>query len=521
MSGNGSYKTAIIRVQRFNPDTDSHPTFTDYTVEARPGMTLLDALHTIKTEQDGSLTFRRSCRHAICGSCGMNVNGVNILACESPLKDHLDAEGRVTIRPLPYLPILKDLVVDRDSFWEQYHRVKPWMIPPDELPEREFRVMPEEVASYRDAEHCIMCGICYSACPVINVDKGFLGPHAMLKGFLRVLDSRDAHPDEHLVESSTVWDCTTCYLCCEQCPKELDPGKTSPDLRARLVEDSKVPRKLGNALTSTFRNNNPFEMAHSDRQAWQADLPVKDALSEAVDALYFTCCMSCYDPRAQKASQAMLRVMDAAGVTLGTLGSNEACCGSEIRRLGELGLFEMIVEERTELLSAAQTNRVVTSSPHCYDVYSNHYPGLETTTQHYAQYIAALMDEGKLKLSGVFAHKVTYHDPCYLGIQNGVFEDPRRVLQAIEGLELVEMEHHAENSLCCGGGGGRMWFEGHETATSHMSHERVREALETGAEVLATACPFCMNMLDDAIKTLGVTDRIRVMDIMEIVEEAI
>jgi len=512
-------KNATLRIQRFNPETDQEPHFETYPIQVMEGMTILDALHKVKAEQDGSLTFRRSCRHGICGSCAMNINGVNMLACENPLLEHLDQDAQITIRPLSYLPLIKDLVVDRESFWNAYEKIKPWLIPPEVPPKRESRVQPDEVSALKDAEHCIMCGACYSACPVIRLDKGFIGPHAMLKSFMRVTDAREAQPDAHLQDAWSVWDCTTCYLCVEQCPKELEPGQVAAALRNHLVEQGKVPPTVGAALTSTFRNNNPFEMSHDGRMAWAEDLELINALEQPAEALYFVCCIACYDPRAQKIAQAMVRSMKAAGVPLGSLMQEEACCGSEVRRLGEAGLFEMMVEERTELLQSAQSQQMITASPHCYDVYKHHYPDLPLPVEHYTQYVSRLITAGQLKFTGELPKRVTYHDPCYLGIQNGILDEPRHVLQSIPGLELVEMEHSHQNSYCCGGGGGRMWFEG--TGEGHLSHARVREALETGAEVLATACPFCLNMLDDAVKTLGVGDQIVVKDIMELVEEAL
>ncbi|MEJ2748077.1 MAG: 2Fe-2S iron-sulfur cluster-binding protein [Anaerolineae bacterium] len=170
-----STKTTI-RIQRFNPDKDKKPYFDEFVIEPTSDTTVLDALHMVKAEQDGSVTFRRSCRHAICGSCAMNVNGSNMLVCKTPLRSVTDKKGMVTIRPLPYLPIIKDLVVDRSSFWKQYQRVKPWLIPPDNVPEQEFRVSPEEVKALNDAETCIMCGACYSSCQVIAMNKEYIGP---------------------------------------------------------------------------------------------------------------------------------------------------------------------------------------------------------------------------------------------------------------------------------------------------------------------------------------------------------
>lgn len=234
MTANGASKTVTVRVQRFNPDVDKKPYLADFRVTMTPDTTILDALEGIKAEQDGSVTFRRSCRHAICGSCAMNVNGRNVLVCHEPLRKHLDRNGRVTIRPLPYLPIIKDLVVDRTAFWQQYLRVKPWLIPPVEMPETEFRVSPEEVEALNNAEKCIMCGACYSACPVVATNKQYIGPHALLKSFLRVLDPRDSAPAERLAEVGTgegVYRCHTIFNCIDACPKELDPTKAIETLR--------------------------------------------------------------------------------------------------------------------------------------------------------------------------------------------------------------------------------------------------------------------------------------------------
>jgi len=232
-----------LRIQRFNPDVDKKPYLQDFQVQREQGMTVLDALHKAKTEQDGSITYRRSCRHAICGSCAMNINGKNVLVCHTPVKEVLDKKGRVTIRPLPYLPVIKDLVVDRTAFWEQYLRVKPWLIPPDNVPEKEYRISPEEVNALQKAETCIMCGACYSACSVIGMTKKYIGPHALLKAFLRVLDPRDSAPDkrlEDLAGDDGVYRCHTIFNCIDACPKELNPTEAIETLRKLAQKRQKL-----------------------------------------------------------------------------------------------------------------------------------------------------------------------------------------------------------------------------------------------------------------------------------------
>ena len=174
--------TAKLKIKRYNPEKDKKPYYQTFEVEMTPETTVLGALEDIKANQDGSLTFRRSCRHAICGSCAMMVNRQNTLVCSKPLAETLDKNGEVVIDPLPYLPVLKDLVVDRSAFWEQYLKVKPWLVPPTEIPEKEFRMTQEEVDALEQAETCIMCGACYSACPVVAGNKTYVGPHALQKG---------------------------------------------------------------------------------------------------------------------------------------------------------------------------------------------------------------------------------------------------------------------------------------------------------------------------------------------------
>jgi succinate dehydrogenase / fumarate reductase iron-sulfur subunit len=239
---------ATVKVQRYTPETDAKPRMQSYEVPLRPGTTVLDALHQIKTEQDGTLTYRRSCRHAICGSCAMNVNGANRLVCSMPLSEQLDGSGTVTIKPLPYLPIIKDLVVDRSSFWEQYLRVKPWLVPPDDVPEKEFRMSPAEVEALQHAETCIMCGACYSSCQVIGLNKQYIGPHAALKAFLRVLDPRDSIPGERLEDLSGgdgVYRCHTIFNCIDACPKDLNPTRAIETLRKLAQKRAAYERERG------------------------------------------------------------------------------------------------------------------------------------------------------------------------------------------------------------------------------------------------------------------------------------
>ncbi|MGD8554059.1 MAG: (Fe-S)-binding protein [Anaerolineales bacterium] len=367
-------------------------------------------------------------------------------------------------------------------------------------------VQTREVTDKLDLYMCIQCGKCTGGCPIASISNFNL--RTLIYGLL-VEDRLE------LEESEVLWDCTTCFTCTTRCPKDVKPADVVMTLRSHLVEAGQVPRTIGVALTSIFRQGNPLEFARENRADWAKGLPLKNATQEPVEALYFTGCIPSYDPRGQKVAQALVKVLAAAGVNLGTLGKDENCCGSEVRRLGEMGLFEMLVEEGGEQLSSLQAEHMITTSPHCFDVFRNNYPDLGYPVQHYTEYVAGLIQEGRLEFKEPLHKKVTYHDPCYLGKQNKIFDEPRLVLTSIPGLELVEMDRSRETSLCCEGGGGRMWFEGTNTS-ERLAHQRVKEAIGTGAEILATACPFCLSMLEDAAAVLGVGDQIKVKDTMEL-----
>lgn len=364
---------------------------------------------------------------------------------------------------------------------------------------------------------CIQCGKCTGGCPVarktvLNVRS--LIYHMLVEPELEV----NAHPE--------LWDCTCCFTCVERCPKDVRPAELIIGLRGQLVESGRIPETVGAALMGIFRQGNPTGIAREDRAAWVNGTSVK-AAQKGCEMLYFVGCIPAYDPRVQVVPRALVRAFAAAGLDFGTLGTEESCCGSEVRRMGEVGLFEMLVEENGELIRSVGASQLVTTSPHCFNTFRNEYrlDGIEVL--HYTQLIAALLEQGQLKFStpplpppiggGV---TVTYHDPCFLGKQNHIFDEPRAILKAIPGVKLVEMDRNRERSLCCEGGGGRMWVEG-TNLEERLAFQRVHEAAETGAEILAVACPFCLLTLEDAVKVEGLDGRLQVMDIMELVSLAI
>lgn len=374
-----------------------------------------------------------------------------------------------------------------------------------------LKIQSQQFSREHDLFACIQCGKCTGGCPIAI--KTSLNPRSLI---YQLMLSGNGFDLEGLGE---LWDCTTCSTCSSRCPKNVNPMEMIISLRSALVEGGRIHPNMKTALESTFRHGNPLTMVREDRGAWAADLTV-EPFSEKTEYLYFVGCTPSYDPQAQKSARALVSLLQQGKVSFGILRAQETCCGSEVRRLGELGLFEMIVEENIEMYHELGVNKIFTTSPHCFNSFKNDYSPNGFQLQHYTQVLADLLKSDALIFSGRFEKTVTYQDPCFLGKHNGVFDEPRLVLKNIPGLKLVEMDRSREKSLCCEGGGGRMWLEGTNPET-RLARMRIQEAIETGAEILATACPFCLLTLDEAVQHLNAQDKIRVMDIAEIAAQAL
>jgi Fe-S oxidoreductase len=357
---------------------------------------------------------------------------------------------------------------------------------------------------------CIQCGRCTGGCPM-SLKSRF--------NIRRLIYEALIDEDIDLRSKEVLWDCTTCATCTLRCPKGLDPTDMVIGMRSILVDGGRIPPTIRDALKSLAIRGNPLTMAREERADWAEGLGVKE-ISEGAKVLYFVGCSPSYDPRVQKVAKALVKAFKKANVDFGILGNEEVCCGSEARRVGETGLFEMLREMNLETLKQYPVELIVTTSPHCYNAFKNEYQGLDLKVEHYTQFVVELIEEGRLPFSKEVKRVVTYQDPCFLGKQNKIFEEPRNILRNIPGLELRELDRSRERSLCCEGGGGRMWVEG-TNPEERLAHTRVQEAMDLGAEVLATACPFCLLTLEDAAKTVAGEGGIQVMDIMELVGEAL
>lgn len=377
----------------------------------------------------------------------------------------------------------------------------------------EVQVSSQDLVREHRLLRCVQCGKCTGGCPVSIISS---------LNIRRLLNEVVIQPTLSISpEQSVLWQCTACSTCSDRCPKGIKPLDVIIQIRGQLIESGRIQPTMRDALESIFLHGNPWGKPREKRTDWAADLEVKIAGPDAqLDLVYYVGCSPAYDPRVQELARAMVHVLEGAGVKFGVLGNDESCCGNEVRRMGEEGLFEELVESNFKLFQERGVRQLVTTSPHCFNVFKNEYPGFEGDVRHYTQVIWELIEKEKLSFSKELGWRVTYHDPCFLGKQNGIFDEPRWILGRIPGVEFVELDRNRERSLCCEGGGGRMWVEG-DTSQERLAEVRVRDAVDLGVEVLATACPFCLLTLEDAVKTTGNEEKLRVLDLIEIVEAAI
>ncbi|MEE9504361.1 MAG: (Fe-S)-binding protein [Thermodesulfobacteriota bacterium] len=358
---------------------------------------------------------------------------------------------------------------------------------------------------------CIQCGKCTGGCPI-----SVISPHFNIRRLL--YDILNSEGEDIARKKEMLWDCSTCTTCVKRCPKEVDPADLVISMRSVLVEDGQVPPKIRDVLKSISIRGNPWNIGQEKRSEWAEGLEIK-SIADA-EVLYYVGCTPAFDPRLQKIAKALAHTLNKAGVNFGTLGNDEVCCGNEIRRMGDIWSFDALKEMNMEMFKQFPIKQIITTSPHCYNTFKNEYEELDCEVHHYTQIIADLIKQKKLTFSKKIEKTVTYHDPCFLGRQNQIFDEPRAILKSIPSLNFVEMDRVRERTLCCEGGGGRMWIEAYETM-ERTATIRVQEALDCGAEILATACPFCLLTLEDAVKSKDLEDKIQVLDIIEIVSQAI
>jgi Fe-S oxidoreductase len=329
-----------------------------------------------------------------------------------------------------------------------------------------------------------------------------------------------------VISEDTLWACTTCGWCEEGCPVLIENIPRIVDMRRYLVlTESRFPKEATAVFKGMENNSNPWAIASNKRQDWADGLKVR-WMSEVEDPnqvewLYYVGCAGSFDDRNKKIARAMVRILDAAGVNYAMLGMEEGCCGDSARRLGNEYLFQALAQANIETFNNYKVKKILTTCPHGYNTLKNEYPQFGGNYQvvHHSEFIRDLIRSGRLRLKPKAAGALTYHDSCYLGRLNGLYRAPREVLEAATGSPIKEMRRHHSESFCCGAGGGRMWLEEH--IGTRINRARTTEALELSPDTIASACPFCLIMLDDGVKDKGVEDKVKTLDIAEIVERAL
>jgi Fe-S oxidoreductase len=376
-----------------------------------------------------------------------------------------------------------------------------------------------------DFDACIHCGRCQDCCPAFSSGLPLSPRDIMVKLKLHTRSNgngRALHGD--VITPDELWSCTTCRACVEACPVFTDQVGSIIDMRRHLVIEGAVDNDLQGALANLGRYGNSFGKSARMRARWsrKREPGIKDARQEAVEYLWFLGDYASYSPALADITEMTADVFDKTGVDYGILYEDENNAGNDVRRVGEEGLFEMLVEKNVAALQSATFQSIVTTDPHTYNTLKNEYPAQNGHRQvlHYSELLDQKIASGHIRFSKRLGYKVTYHDPCYLGRYNGVYDAPRRIIEAT-GCELVEMPRHGNRSFCCGAGGGRIWMEEGDV-TERPSEARIREAAELeGVKAFVVACPKDVTMFRDAVKTTGNEDQMVVMDLIELVHEAL
>lgn len=386
-----------------------------------------------------------------------------------------------------------------------------------------------------DYYSCTECGRCQDLCPAWNTGKP-LSPkllimdlkHNLYANKDRILSGKTEEVtsviDENVTED-VIWACTTCRACEVACPVFINQTDKIYEVRRNLVMmESKFPAEVQTVFKNMETNYSPWAFSASDRANWADGLEVKTMAevgdASAVDALLWVGCAGSFDDRNKKVLRSFVSLLKKADVKFAILGTEEQCTGDAARRIGNEYLFQTLATANIETLNRYQVKKVVTACPHCFNTLKNEYKdfGGKYEVIHHSQYISQMIREGKLKPANTLNEKVTFHDSCYLGRWNNVYDQPRDVLRAVPGVELVEMKNHHDQSMCCGAGGGRMWME--EKIGKRVNITRTEQALDAGASIIAASCPFCMTMMSDGLKAKDKQNTVKIMDIAEIMDQA-
>ncbi|RLI81447.1 heterodisulfide reductase [Archaeoglobales archaeon] len=376
---------------------------------------------------------------------------------------------------------------------------------------------------------CMRCGRCQDFCPATNSGTT-LNPMFLMQNIRRLekslvkgSENSETKPEDILLldtvmDMEGVWACTTCRVCMEMCPVYVEQMEILGEMRRGIIESAEAPPDIRDFLTNIQKQKNPWGEAKFKRDQWKKGVEFDVPLTKEAEFewLWFVGCAHSFDNRNKPITQKIAKLLADIGVNYAILGREEGCCGNDVRRVGEEGLFQMLREENIQAFEKYGVEKIIATSPHCYNTFKNEYEGFDV--KFILEIILDAIKSGKLKLKNPINKRVTFHDPCYLGRYNGMYDLPREILKSIPGIELVEMPRNREKSFCCGAGGGNLVRE--YPGEDRPNNIRAREAASTNAEILAVACPFCMIMLEDGVKTEKLDEKIQVLDVIELVWES-
>jgi len=415
---------------------------------------------------------------------------------------------------------------------------------PNTVPREEFAVGNEfgvsRVDQYSwkdllDSFSCTECGRCQKVCPASITGKP-LNPRAVVHDIkVNLLENaallkKGEQPGipliggqgEGSVSEESIWGCTTCGACMEACPVFIEQMPKIIQLRRNLVEsEASFPEELLNLFENMEGRSNPWGIAPSERTKWCSQLDVKPFDKNTTEYLFYVGCAGSFDSRNKHVSVAMAQLLDRAGISWGILGKDEKCCGDSVRRLGNEYVFDKMARENVEIFRERGVRKVITQCPHCFSTLKNDYRqyGLELEVIHHSELLRNLVQDGYLKLNGTAGGMgaMVFHDSCYLGRHNDVYDAPREALHAATGTAPKELGRNRNNAFCCGAGGGRMWMEEHSGERINLT--RVKEALEEKPDTICVACPYCLTMFEDGLKDVN-ADGVKVLDVAEVMAEA-
>jgi Fe-S oxidoreductase len=383
-----------------------------------------------------------------------------------------------------------------------------------------------------DYYSCTECGRCQDLCPAYNTQKP-LSPKALIldlkenmyrnkQALLAGKYDEVSHVIDENVTEDVIWACTSCRACEIACPVFIEHTDKIYDIRRNLVMmESRFPAEVQSVFKNMETNATPWAFGASERANWAEGLGIKTMAEEAnVDVLLWVGCASSYDDRNKRVLRSFASLLKKAGVKFSILGTEEQCTGDPARRIGNEYLYQTLAQANVETLNRYSVKRIVTACPHCFNTIKNEYKDFGGTYEvfHHSQFLAKLISEGKIKPTKTLDETITFHDSCYLGRWNNIYEQPRDVLKSLPAARVVEMKNNHDQSMCCGAGGGRMWME--EKIGKRVNVARTEQALDTKAGIIAASCPFCMTMMTDGVKTKEMQDKVRVMDIAELIDQA-